>query len=102
MFGPHAVYTVEETAMISLANPELLEQHPKLNASSIKKDEAQYKTLFQGLDLTKNFYFSYTYDLSHTLQHNMVRRMKVCRLGTPATAMSCLLHEFSSVSLEMR
>ena len=34
--------------------------------------EKRYKDLFFGVDLTKGFYFSYTYDLTHTVQHNMV------------------------------
>ncbi len=25
-----------------------------------------------GMDLTKHFYFSYTYDLAHTVQHNFM------------------------------
>jgi hypothetical protein len=29
--------------------------------------------LFQSLDVTRDFFFSYTYDLSQTLQQNMTR-----------------------------
>ncbi|CAG8636589.1 13566_t:CDS:10, partial [Dentiscutata heterogama] len=36
-------------------------------------DEYKYHSIFNILDLTKNFYFSYTYDITHTLQHNMTR-----------------------------
>lgn len=28
----------------------------------------------QNVDLTNGFYFSYTYDLTHTLQYNMIRQ----------------------------
>jgi hypothetical protein len=41
-------------------------------SSSDSSDESKYKALFFGMDLTKDFYFSYTYDLTHTLQYNMV------------------------------
>ena len=34
-------------------------------------DEARYVKLFQSVDLSSNFYFSYSYDLSHTLQYNL-------------------------------
>ena len=36
-------------------------------------NEARYKSLFSLIDLSKNkeFFFSYTYDLTHTLQHNV-------------------------------
>lgn len=41
--------------------------------------EKRYKSLFQSMDLTRDFYFSYTYDLTNTLQTN--------QLGSPdATA----------------
>jgi hypothetical protein len=33
----------------------------------------RYIATFQNIDLTKNFYFSYTYDLTNTLQVNMTR-----------------------------
>jgi hypothetical protein len=35
--------------------------------------EARYKNLFSVLDLTKNFFFSYTYDLSRSLQFTMTQ-----------------------------
>ena len=33
--------------------------------------EARYKALFSSMDLTRDFYFSYTYDLTNTLQANV-------------------------------
>jgi hypothetical protein len=30
----------------------------------------RYRKLLLGVDLTKNFFFSYSYSLAHTLQHN--------------------------------
>lgn len=33
--------------------------------------EAQYLGLFQCIDLSKDFFYSYTYDLTNSLQHNM-------------------------------
>ncbi|KAF6261283.1 SAC domain-containing protein [Scenedesmus sp. NREL 46B-D3] len=32
--------------------------------------EKRYRKLLLGVDLTKNFFFSYSYSLAHTLQHN--------------------------------
>lgn len=34
-------------------------------------DEQRYVKMFQSIDLSSNFYFSYSYDLTHTLQSNM-------------------------------
>ncbi|KAG1695223.1 hypothetical protein DVH05_020603 [Phytophthora capsici] len=41
------------------------------NPSPEEEAEARYLGLFHFLDLTKDFYFSYSYDITHTLQHNM-------------------------------
>uniref|UniRef100_A0AAV1VDU9 SAC domain-containing protein n=1 Tax=Peronospora matthiolae TaxID=2874970 RepID=A0AAV1VDU9_9STRA len=41
------------------------------NTSPKEEAEARYLGLFHFLDLTKDFYFSYSYDVTHTLQHNM-------------------------------
>ena len=39
------------------------------------QDEAHYLKMFQSLELGDNdFYFSYSYDLSHSLQHNLRHR----------------------------
>ncbi|TNN18321.1 Polyphosphoinositide phosphatase isoform 1 [Schistosoma japonicum] len=37
----------------------------------LSNDEMRYLKLFSNVDLASNFYFSYTYDLSHSLQYNM-------------------------------
>jgi hypothetical protein len=42
-----------------------------------QEDEQRYKDIFLSLDLTKDFYFSYTYDLTQTLQHNMTKKSSV-------------------------
>lgn len=34
----------------------------------------RYLRALQNLDLTNGFYFSYTYDLTHTLQYNLTQR----------------------------
>lgn len=34
-------------------------------------DEQRYVKMFQSIDLSSNFYFSYSYDISHTFQNNM-------------------------------
>ncbi len=77
-FGGHLIYSIESTELIPLTPPPeiyesmLAAKHPKPILKKIKAAEARYKTLYQVMDLTKDFYFSYTYDLTHSLQHNMV------------------------------
>ncbi len=47
-----------------IANDEVTVSHP---------DEDKYVKMFQNVDMSSNFYFSYSYDLTNTLQHNMAR-----------------------------
>lgn len=42
---------------------------------------SSYVKLLMGMDLTKHFYFSYTYDLAHTVQHNFMAA--AARKGAP-------------------
>ena len=45
----------------------------KLNQTSWEIAESRYMGLFQFVDMTKDFFFSYTYDLTYSLQRNYVR-----------------------------
>eukprot|EP00002_Diphylleia_rotans_P023670 TRINITY_DN4655_c0_g1_i2.p1 TRINITY_DN4655_c0_g1~~TRINITY_DN4655_c0_g1_i2.p1 ORF type:complete len:448 (+),score=67.91 TRINITY_DN4655_c0_g1_i2:53-1396(+) len=66
--GRHSVYGVAETELLSL------EANAKTSMFDSRfGDEAKYRSIFSSVDMTKNFYFSYTYDLSNTLQENMKR-----------------------------
>lgn len=47
----------------------------KLNETSSEIAESKYMGLFQFIDMTKDFFFSYTYDLTHSLQHNYITSM---------------------------
>ncbi|VDM58942.1 unnamed protein product [Angiostrongylus costaricensis] len=60
--GYHYIYKIAEVAMISLA----------VDASSPSSEEQRYVKLFQSVDLSTDFYFSYTYDLSRSLQENIM------------------------------
>eukprot|EP01126_Amoeba_proteus_P043848 TRINITY_DN4835_c0_g1_i6.p1 TRINITY_DN4835_c0_g1~~TRINITY_DN4835_c0_g1_i6.p1 ORF type:complete len:256 (-),score=27.53 TRINITY_DN4835_c0_g1_i6:49-816(-) len=60
--GRHKIYTITDVSYIYL---------PATKPQQYPNEEERYKGLFFGLDLTKDFYFSYTYDLTRTLQHNM-------------------------------
>ncbi|XP_015184747.1 PREDICTED: polyphosphoinositide phosphatase isoform X2 [Polistes dominula] len=62
VIGHHTIYKIEDTSMIYIPNDTVRLFHP---------DEQRYVKMFQGIDLSSNFYFSYSYDLTHTLQYNM-------------------------------
>ncbi|XP_029451142.1 LOW QUALITY PROTEIN: polyphosphoinositide phosphatase [Rhinatrema bivittatum] len=72
--GGHAIYKIEDTNMIYIPNDSARVTHP---------DEARYLRIFQNVDLSSNFYFSYSYDLSHSLQYNLtILRMPLETLKT--------------------
>uniref|UniRef100_A0A673IUE7 SAC domain-containing protein n=1 Tax=Sinocyclocheilus rhinocerous TaxID=307959 RepID=A0A673IUE7_9TELE len=60
--GGHSIYKIEDTNMIYIPKDSVRVTHP---------DEARYVRIFQNVHLSSNFYFSYSYDLSHSLQYNM-------------------------------
>ena len=75
----HAIHDIKGTEMIHLGRPDkkspvgVAAWLPRIARSQSPADvaEEKYKSLFQLLDLTKSFYFSYTYDLTRTLQDNV-------------------------------
>ncbi|KAM4772020.1 polyphosphoinositide phosphatase [Rhinophrynus dorsalis] len=75
--GGHAIYKIEDTSMIYIPNDSVRVTHP---------DEARYLRIFQNVDLSSNFYFSYSYDLSHSLQYNLtILRMPTEMLKSETT-----------------
>ncbi|XP_018336743.1 polyphosphoinositide phosphatase isoform X2 [Agrilus planipennis] len=60
--GYHTIYKIEDTSMIYIPNDSV---------RTICPEESRYVKMFQSIDLSSNFYFSYSYDLTHTLQHNL-------------------------------
>ncbi|EIW71658.1 hypothetical protein TREMEDRAFT_27142 [Tremella mesenterica DSM 1558] len=60
LLGGHYIYHCDETAVLPIpTKPDRSSQETKLLAT------------FQTVDLTKNFYFSYSYDITNTLQTNL-------------------------------
>ncbi|XP_051511526.1 polyphosphoinositide phosphatase [Myxocyprinus asiaticus] len=70
--GGHSIYKIEDTNMIYIPNDSVRVTHP---------DEARYVRIFQNVDLSSNFYFSYSYDLSHSLQCNLTVLQMTCDPG---------------------
>jgi hypothetical protein len=50
----------------------------RLNQTTTDVAETRYLGLFEFIDLSKDFYFSYTYDLTHSLQYNYVMSKENC------------------------
>uniref|UniRef100_A0A672H8R6 SAC domain-containing protein n=1 Tax=Salarias fasciatus TaxID=181472 RepID=A0A672H8R6_SALFA len=75
--GGHSIYKIEDTTMIYIPNDSVRVTHP---------DEARYVRIFQNVDLSSNFYFSYSYDLSHSLQYNLTLLQRPFELWSSAAA----------------
>lgn len=58
----HVIHTIKDTVMIRVCEPSVKQAHPL---------EQRYLRMFTNIDLNSNFYFSYSYDLTRTLQHNL-------------------------------
>jgi phosphatidylinositol 3,5-bisphosphate 5-phosphatase len=80
--GKHKIYAIESTQDYYIPNPAYLDRRRDTSAQpangtagvgSPDADEEKYRNLFLKFDLTKDFYLSYTYDLSSNLQQNMTR-----------------------------
>lgn len=76
MIGGHYVYQIEATEMVPLTTG---------SSSSFLRDrnpeEARFLGIMNNVDLSKSFYFSYTYDITHSLQTNMIRQREAINSG---------------------
>ncbi|KAK5121437.1 hypothetical protein LTR85_005270 [Meristemomyces frigidus] len=74
--GGHYVYQIEGTEMVPLTTGAssrfLRDRNP---------EEARFLGILANLDLTKSFYFSYSYDITHSLQENIIRNRQALNEG---------------------
>lgn len=61
---------------------------PNENTKPLHPDEQRYVKMFMAIDLSTNFYYSYSYDVTHTLQMNMAppRKLAPALFPKPITA----------------
>lgn len=69
IIGGHYIYHIDETKLIPL---DIDYQRPNKYT-----DEEKLLSIFKYLDLGKTFYFSYAYDITNTLQTNIIRQKKL-------------------------
>ena len=83
--GGNYIYSIKATEMLAIKpKPEVEKSafsniwkklNQKLNQSSSDIAESRYMGLFLFVDMTKDFFFSYSYDLTSSLQHNYIRSL---------------------------
>ncbi|KXJ95202.1 SacI homology domain-domain-containing protein [Microdochium bolleyi] len=66
MIGGHYVYQVDGTELIPLTPA-------KYKPSTANPEESRFLGILNNLDLTRSFYFSYSYDITRTLQFNITQ-----------------------------
>jgi len=85
MLGHHCIYKIEDTALVPIPNDEVREPSSDevryVKMFQVSFFESPYlcpkicflkkKTISKAIDLSSNFYFSYGYDLTQTLQYNL-------------------------------
>ena len=77
MIGGHYIYQVDGTDLVSLT---------MTSSSRIKverdPEEARFIGILHNLDLSRSFYFSYSYDITRSLQHNILHERELLH-GSP-------------------
>ena len=93
------IYTIKATETFSVKPKEKNEGmtltniwnklNKKLNSTNEEIAESRYLGLYHFVDMTKDFFFSYSYDITFSLQHNFLRslynRNQTDTTTTPAT-----------------
>ncbi|RPB04274.1 hypothetical protein L873DRAFT_1799772 [Choiromyces venosus 120613-1] len=75
MIGGHYVYQIDNTELVPLT-AGTAPKKPERNS-----EEARFVSILGNLDLTRSFYFSYSYDITRTLQHNIIRQREALSKG---------------------
>lgn len=70
LLGGHYVYHCDEAQVLPVCHPSTVSALPG-RSKAREQREAQLLHTFRQVDVSKNFYFSYSYDLTRTLQANM-------------------------------
>jgi hypothetical protein len=76
MIGGHYVYQVDGTELMSLTMGTYVR-----GKTEKTPEEARFVGILNNLDLTRSFYFSYSYDVTRTLQHNIMRERQALQDG---------------------
>lgn len=69
MIGGHYVYQVEGTELVPLTTGS-----SSRFSSNRNPEEARFLGILNNLDLSRSFYFSYSYNITRSLQHNIIRQ----------------------------
>lgn len=80
VIGGHYIYQIDGTELVSLTD---FSTRSKMDRDP---EEARFIGVLNNLDLTHSFYFSYSYDITRTLQHNILRERHALEKAQPDNA----------------
>ena len=87
--GRHDIFTVKDTEMVRLYNYHVRDKN-------LREDEKKYKNIFKNFNLTKWFYFSYTYNLTIKFQELAMKKLKSHQANAEYTKNTITKREFES------
>lgn len=77
MIGGHYVYQVDGTELVPLTTGP----NSRFKPEARNAEESRFLGILNNLDLSRSFYFSYSYDITNTLQHNIVKEREAIALN---------------------
>ncbi|KAI0482104.1 SacI homology domain-containing protein [Xylariaceae sp. FL0804] len=86
MIGGHYVYQIDGTDLIPLTPA-------KYKPDARNAEESRFLSILNNLDLTRSFYYSYSYDITRTLQHNVTKERIALMEGVPGIT----YHDYNSM-----
>lgn len=84
MIGGHYIYQIDKTEIMPLVTAASTRARTERHL-----EETRFMSILSNLDLTRSFYFSYSYDITRTLQHNIMRERQALQEGLPQPKTSC-------------
>ncbi|KAL8944609.1 MAG: hypothetical protein Q9211_000534 [Gyalolechia sp. 1 TL-2023] len=78
VIGGHYVYQIDGTELVSLTT-----SFPSRQKAERFSEEPRFVSTLSNLDLSRSFYFSYSYDITRSLQLNMIQERESLGNGVP-------------------
>ncbi|PBP21894.1 SacI domain-containing protein [Diplocarpon rosae] len=85
MIGGHFVYQIDKTELVPLT----IATSSRFKPDYRNPEEARFIGILGNLDLTKSFHYSYSYDITRTLQHNIMVEREAIAKGVPYPHNTC-------------
>lgn len=79
MIGGHFTWSIDATELVPLTTGPSSRFKPEAKNA----EEARFLGILNNLDLSRSFYFSSSYDITRTLQHNIITERAAMVKGTP-------------------